>query len=133
LGQTPLFNVAFGVQNAPNRELRLNGLKITSATAAQEEVRFDLTLWIADGAEMMRAGWTYSTDLFEEETIVRMHGHYETLLSSIVARPDAPLDELVMLSEAERSRQSINRSRREADSYSMFKSVKPKTIPLSES
>jgi non-ribosomal peptide synthetase component F len=78
------------------------------------------------------AGWVYSADLFEEETIIRMHRHFETLLFSIVARPDAPLDELETFSEAEKTQQSDSRAARKELNYSRFKSVKPRSIPLSE-
>jgi acyl carrier protein len=130
LRQTPLFNIVFGVQNAPKEEARLNGLRISRIAAGQESAKFDLMLWITEGAETMVANWTYSTDLFEEETIIRMHGHFETLLFSIVAWPDAPLDELEMLSEAERTQLAIQKASREEFNYHRFKSVKPKAISL---
>jgi len=132
LGQMPLFNIAFGVQNAPKGEVRLRGLKIRPASAAQESARFDLTLWISEGPEAMKAGWTYSTDLFEEKTIIELHSHFETLLLSIVARPDAPLDELEMLSDAERARETASRAVRDEYNHSRFKSVTPKTVALRE-
>jgi len=130
--QMPLFNIVFGMQNAPKEEARLSGLKITPLANEQETARFDLTLWITEGAEAMKAAWVYSADLFEEETIIRLHGRFETLLSSVVARPNAPLDELEMLSEAEKVQQATRRSIREESNYSKFKSVKPKAVILQE-
>jgi acyl carrier protein len=92
----------------------------------------DLTLWMIEEAEAMRAEWVYRTDLLEEGAIARMHSHFETLLYSIVTRPNSPLDELEMLSEAERERQAASRSIREEHNYSKFKSVKPRTIAIPE-
>uniref|UniRef100_UPI000B331F2B AMP-binding protein n=1 Tax=Crocosphaera watsonii TaxID=263511 RepID=UPI000B331F2B len=43
----------------------------------------------------------YNTDLFEEETITRMVGHLERLLSAIVANPEQRLSDLPLLSEPE--------------------------------
>jgi non-ribosomal peptide synthetase component F len=131
-GQLPLFNMVFGVLNATQKEIRLNDLKISPVSEVQETARLDLSLWIAESAESLRAGWTYSTDLFEEEAIIRMHGHFEALLSSIVARPDAPLDELEMLSEVERAQQAANKAIREEYASHRFESVKPKAFALSE-
>ena len=91
-----------------------------------------MALWITKGAEAIETGWVYSADLFEEESITRMHSHFETLLSSIVARPDAPLDELETLVEAHRARQAIDLAAREEHSYSRFKSIKPRAIALSD-
>jgi amino acid adenylation domain-containing protein len=132
LGQMPLFNIVFGVFNAPHEEMRLSGLKVSPVTGGDESARLDLSLWITEGAETGRAGWTYSTDLFEEETIVRMHGHFETLLSIIVAQPDVLLDQIEILSEAERIQQSARQIAREEYNYSRFKSVRPRAGALSK-
>jgi acyl carrier protein len=131
-GQARLFNIAFGVQNAPEEETRLPGLKISLVAVEHDVAGADLALWITKGAEAIETGWVYSADLFEEESITRMHSHFETLLSSIVARPDAPLDELETLDEAERARQAIDLAAREEHSYSRFKSIKPRAIALSD-
>jgi amino acid adenylation domain-containing protein len=130
--QMPLFNIVFGMQNAPKEEARLSGLNITPVANEQETARFDLTLWITEGAETMKAAWVYSSDLFEEETIVRLHGQFEALLTNVVARPNARLDELETLSEAEKAQQATRRSIREESNYSKFKSVKPKAVILPE-
>jgi len=132
LGQMPLFNIVFGVFNAPQEEMRLSGLKVSSVAGEDESARLDLSLWITEGAGTVRAVWTYSTDLFEEETIVRMHRHFETLLSIVVAQPDVPLDQIEILSEAERIQQSASRIAREEYNYSRFKNVKPRAVALSE-
>lgn len=132
VGQTPLFNVVFGVQNAPRGEGRLTGLKLRPLAGGPESAKFDLSLWIIEVAEAIGAQWTYSADLFEEETIVRLHEHFATLLASIMARPDALLDELEMFSETERQQAAANRSTRQEYTYSRFKGVKPRALVLSE-
>jgi non-ribosomal peptide synthetase component F len=132
LRQMPLFNIAFGMQKAPIEKLLLSRLKIRPMAGGHDAARIDLSLWITESAEAMWARWNYSTDLFEEEAIVRMHGHFETLLSNIIARPDAPLDKLEMLSESEKTQQTIRRTNRKEYNYSRFKSVKPRAVALSE-
>ena len=132
LGQMPLFNIAFGIQNAPRAEAHLTGLKIRPLGTGQESARLELTLWVTEHPEALEAWWIYSTDRFEEETIIRLHHHFRTLLSSLVARPDAPLDELEIFSEAERSQQAADQINRKEDSYQRFKSVKPQAVSLSK-
>jgi hypothetical protein len=117
-GQTPLFNIVFAMQNEDRAEQQLAGV--------------DLALSIFTGAETMRATWIYSADLFKKEAILHMHSHFETLLSSVVARPDASLDELEMSSEAERAQRAIDRAVRKENHYSRFKNVKPKRVILPE-
>lgn len=132
LGQMPLFNIVFGVQNALEAGTHLTGLNISPVMVGEEPARNELMLQITEGAEALRAGWTYNTDLFEEQTIVRLHGHFETLLSNIVARPDARLDEIEMLSEAEKTQHANKRLIHEKYKYNRFKSVKPQAVTLSK-
>jgi amino acid adenylation domain-containing protein len=136
VGRTPLYNVVFGLHKGRKEEgageSQPNGINISSLGVERESAKVDLMLWITEEQEAMWASWVYSANLFEEETIIRMHGHFETLLFSIAARPDAPIDELEILTESERSRQAINQAARREFNYSRFKSVKPRAIPLSE-
>ncbi|HKX32481.1 MAG TPA: condensation domain-containing protein, partial [Blastocatellia bacterium] len=101
IGQMPLFKIAFGVQNAPGEDLKLEGLKITQLAAEHEGARFDLAIWVIEDSEGMQVSWIYSQDLFEEETVARMHRHFETLLFGIVDRPEARLTNLDLSSQTE--------------------------------
>lgn len=136
VGRTPLYNVVFGLHNSRKDdeivESQPNGINIGSLGVERGSAKVDLMLWITEEQEAMWASWVYSADLFEEATIIRMQGHFETLLSSIVDRPDAPIDELEIRTESERSQQSINLAARRELNYSRFKSVKPRSIPLSK-
>ena len=102
LSHTPLFQVAFGVQNAPVRGLELPGLKLSPMSFNNEVARYDLTLWMLEGEDGLTASWTYSTDLFDASTVTRMNSHYETLLRAVVEQPEARLDALNMLTDSER-------------------------------
>jgi non-ribosomal peptide synthetase component F len=63
--------------------------------------RFDLEfhLWVVP--EGLAGPLVYNTDLFERATIVRMLGHFQTLLEAIAANPDARLADLPLLSKEE--------------------------------
>ena len=50
----------------------------------------------------MEGSLGYAADLFEAATITRLIGHFQTLLEGIVARPEARLSELPLLTETER-------------------------------
>jgi surfactin family lipopeptide synthetase A len=54
-----------------------------------------------DSEDGLRASLQYNTDLFEEETIVRMLGHFRVLLEAIVARPHYRISDFALLTEAE--------------------------------
>jgi len=129
--QAPIFQVAFGLRNAPKEAEELPGLAFEPMPLREESARFDLTLWMAEGSQGLNAIWTYRTDLFEDATIERMNGHLQTLLQSVVDCPEAGLDTLEMYSEIEKERRTREeRAVREA-SYQKFKSIKPKTVKRS--
>jgi len=52
----------------------------------------------------LRGLFLYNTDLFDQATIERMSEHLRTLLAAIVAAPQAPLDALPLLTDADRAR-----------------------------
>jgi non-ribosomal peptide synthetase component F len=126
--QAPLFNITFGVQNTPRQDQKLRGVRIRSVDMEQEKARFDLTLWVTENAECLQAHWTYRKDLFEEEAILRMHGHFESLL---VNRPDARLTTLIASSRAESRLNRKEQSNREESDVIKLLSVKRKGIDFS--
>jgi len=111
LSQNPLFQVVFALQNAPMEALELPGLILNPLPFNTETTRFDLEfhLWERSGnglwgerSQGISGFVVYSTDLFDEATINRMLGHFQTLLEAIVANPEQRLADLPLLSEAER-------------------------------
>jgi amino acid adenylation domain-containing protein len=99
-----LFQVMLALQNAPKTPLALTGLRVRPVDIEGETVKFDLTLSMEEGAGPLKATLGYSTDLFEQATISRMLGHFQTLLQGIVANPEQRISELPILTEAERRR-----------------------------
>jgi amino acid adenylation domain-containing protein len=63
---------------------------------------FDLNLNFAVTGETISLGAYYSTELFDETTVARWLGHFETLLRGIGASPAKPLGDLPLLSAEER-------------------------------
>jgi amino acid adenylation domain-containing protein len=111
LGRNPLFQVAFALQNAPMQRLELPGLTLEPAPLESGSTRFDLEIHLWEPAHGLRSLWqsqeglsgfiSYSTDLFERDRISRLIGHFQTLLESIVANPDARLSDLPLLTTVE--------------------------------
>jgi hypothetical protein len=102
LSYTPLFQVAFVLQNASTQpelqtsDLRMSGLQVEGTTA-----KFDLTLTLVETAGGITAGIEYNVNLFDEATIVRMSEHFRILLEQSVSTPDKAIRALPMLTQAE--------------------------------
>ena len=97
----PLAQVTF-VLNAIEGPLALAGLEAARVTGARLTTKFDLGLYAVEVRDGLRLSIEYSTDLFDEATIVRMLSHFETLLGSAVAEPARPVSQLRLLEDAER-------------------------------
>ncbi len=102
--RTPIFQVMFVLQNAPLPIPNSPDLKLSPVEAISGTAKFDLTLNASETEQGLKVTIEYSTDLFEEATIDRMLGHFQTLLEGIVANPDQSIGTLPMLSEEERRR-----------------------------
>jgi len=101
--RTPLFQVMFALQNAPQSPLRAPDLSLSPLALGSETSKFDLTLFAADVAEGLRLTMEYSTDLFDAATVDRMLAHYGLLLEAIAADPERRIVDLpwMMVSEQE--------------------------------
>ena len=115
LSYTPLFQVLLVFQNAHTAD-GIPGVEQKYLTVDTGTSKLDLTLAIfprGDGG--LDAMFEYSTDLFDDETIARMIGHFEQLLESIVARPDQRISALPILTRAERQQLVVAWNRTERD------------------
>ncbi|NEO77192.1 non-ribosomal peptide synthetase [Moorena sp. SIO4G3] len=101
LSYSPLFQVMFVLQNIPIKSLQLDDLTWEQLSLETSTSRFDLTLIMEETETGLVANWEYNTDLFDNQTIVRMAGHFQTLLEAVVANPEQKVDRLPLLTAAE--------------------------------
>ncbi|MEG3936130.1 amino acid adenylation domain-containing protein [Microcoleus sp. B13-B4] len=99
--RTPLFQVMFVLQNTPTSALELPGLTVNSLKIKNGTAKFDLTLFMIETAQGLRASLEYNTALFNSATITRMLGNFQTLLEGIVANCQQRLSDLPLLTAAE--------------------------------
>jgi amino acid adenylation domain-containing protein/non-ribosomal peptide synthase protein (TIGR01720 family) len=102
LSHSPLFQVAFALNNAPIKPLVLPGLSITPLEVDTRSAKFDLTLLIQERDSELIGMLEYNTDLFDQSTIARMASHFHNLLRSITVEAAQSVATLPLLSEAER-------------------------------
>src|SRR4028119_1940215 len=134
LNQNPLFQVAFALQNAPGNRLELPELTLSPQQLDVGTARFDLEfhlwerspnssgsnqspsnkLWV-DSSLGISGMVIYSADLFDEATISRLIGYFQTLLESIVANPEQRIANLQYLSAQERDRLLVECNNTQAD------------------
>ncbi|MGG6293706.1 amino acid adenylation domain-containing protein [Leptolyngbya sp. AN02str] len=101
LNQNPLFQTWFSLGNAPMPRLELPDLVITPLEAQTRTAKFDLSLDMTEQSGSLMGRVEYRTDLFDAAAIARLRGHFEQLLTEIVANPDRRLADFSLLTPAE--------------------------------
>jgi len=102
LSLTPLFQVAFALQNVPLPEMGLPGVSVRQVGVESGTAKFDLTLFLSETEHGLTGTFEYNTNLFDRATVRRMAHHLERLLEAAVADPQQRLSRLPMLAEDER-------------------------------
>ena len=102
LSHNPLFQIAFGLQNADTGTF--TGSDGRPSHAGGGTSKFDLTLSVAETAHGLDAAFEYNTELFDARTIATLARHYEIVLERAVTDPARPIGELLVLEGAERQR-----------------------------
>jgi amino acid adenylation domain-containing protein/non-ribosomal peptide synthase protein (TIGR01720 family) len=105
LSINPLFQVMFSLQPAPADALNLAGLVGHPLALKHSTSLFDLSMNLYEMQDGILGGVEYDCDLFENETIERIIGHYQQILAGMVARPEQRLSHLPLLTEVEREQQ----------------------------
>ena len=102
MSRNPLFQVMFQMENTPKEELPLPGLVLSPVEVERVTTQFDLSFDVMENEEGLVVVAEYSTDLFNEATISSMLRRWRILLEGIIANPETRLDELPLVTDAER-------------------------------
>ncbi|MGW8443542.1 non-ribosomal peptide synthase/polyketide synthase [Paenibacillus sp. S33] len=102
LSRNPLFDTMFSLQKHESLDLTLEGLQWSLFDIEEKTAKFDLSLDIVEFDNVLVCKIEYATSLFRQETIVRLAGHYEQLLASILAQPGARISDLDILTDSEK-------------------------------
>jgi amino acid adenylation domain-containing protein len=104
--RTPLFQALLVLQNFPPTRADLSpGVRLASLPVGTEKADYELALWLGEGPDGLGGALEYSTDLFDEATIVRFAAHLRTLLEAAVGDPGRNIWTLPLIGEAEQARQ----------------------------
>jgi amino acid adenylation domain-containing protein/non-ribosomal peptide synthase protein (TIGR01720 family) len=122
LSHTPLFQVMFVLQNAPQSNMELPDLTWESLEIVAHTTKFDLTLLIEETETELKANWEYNTDLFNSDTIARMSAHFQTLLAGIITNPQQSIAQLPLLTTKEQQQLLVEWNGTQAE-YSLDKSI----------
>ncbi len=131
LGRNPLVQVLIVMQNQPIQEPTFPGLTLTPFEIDRETPRFDLVLFLAEREERLVGTWLYSTDVFDAGTIARTATDYETVLRTVVERPDVRLDQMEWRTKAEKVRHAMDKRERQESQLAKLRGTRRRSVDFS--
>lgn len=115
----PLFQVWFVLQNVQIEREEFRGLSMESIALDNATTRHDLQLTLWESARGLEGAFTYSTDLFDAETIAGIAEQFKTLVGLAAEQPDIKLsalrtamNEKLSVATEEFNRQKLKSARR---------------------
>ncbi|OYV21526.1 MAG: amino acid adenylation domain-containing protein [Methylococcaceae bacterium NSP1-2] len=88
MSRNPLFQVLLVLQPADQQDVDLTGLTVNKLSIPHDSAKFDLAISLREQADGLTGTIEYNTDLFTSDTIARLAGHFQTLLTAVVAHPN---------------------------------------------
>ncbi|HKH43621.1 MAG TPA: amino acid adenylation domain-containing protein, partial [Thermoanaerobaculia bacterium] len=101
-GHNPLFQTMLALQNVPRPAVSLPDLNLLPVDVEVRTAPFDLTLAVSTEEGRLHVSWIWALDLFDAPTVARFAGRFRTLLAAAAAEPERPIEDLPLLSTAER-------------------------------
>jgi amino acid adenylation domain-containing protein len=99
----PLFQVLFNYLTGFPNEIELPGSTLQLIKGERIASQVDLTLTVNDYRQELDCVFEYNTDLFGEETIARMSGHFMTILGAIAENENLNIKAIPILTETEQN------------------------------
>jgi non-ribosomal peptide synthetase component F len=101
------------------------GLDLESFPLDRRAASLDLVMLIIETSTALSVSLRYNSDLFDPSTIVRIGGHFESVLRNVVADNDLKLNGLkAILAEADRQQLIGLREERRNANLQMLKNIK---------
>jgi acyl transferase domain-containing protein len=101
--RTEWFQTMFILQSTPQPKLSLPDLDFSLLTVHGNSAKCDLSLWLIETPQGLRAEWEYNCNLFEAATLARMAEQYQQILVAMTQNLQQPLGQLMQLSASERT------------------------------
>jgi amino acid adenylation domain-containing protein len=120
LSYSPVFQIMMVLQNTEQGELKLPGLTLMPQKMNQDVSQFDLSLDMEEGDDGLTIRWSYSTDLFKEDTVMRLAKSFNVLMASVLSDENQKLSSLEILSKSDQEKLLVTAS---DDKISPFNSV----------
>lgn len=97
----PLFDVGFVFLSMGFPKVQLDDIEIIPHAFDHKIAHMDIMLEAVENNDGISLNWEYRTSLYKSETIERLAGHYNIILTELMEHPDIPLKDVRILSDEE--------------------------------
>ncbi len=99
MNYNPLFQAMLALQNVPrgNLDMKSKNLDVKFLDTFSGSVKFDIWISLTQFDRSISGDIQYSTDLFNEDTMLRFWAHFQNLLKVVINYPEQHIDELEFL------------------------------------
>lgn len=104
LSHSPVFQVAFALQNAGNAAPGLPGVSISDLNVHNGTAKYDLTFFAGEKGDVIAGTIEYNTDIFDAVTIQRFISHYQQIAETVCRFPDTTVGDIQLMNAVEMQR-----------------------------
>jgi amino acid adenylation domain-containing protein len=104
VSRSPLFDVSVNLTNIDPEEFRLGEVRVSPYDSEFSAAKVDLSFDFSEAQDKLQCSIIYSSDLFREEKIRNLAGHFTELVRCVLAGSEQPISRLNILTGAERKR-----------------------------
>jgi amino acid adenylation domain-containing protein len=117
LSYSPFFQVKLDWRDreAQLQFVGLPGIEVEPLLSQTQTSTVDFSVFLSDAGDDISMEIEYNTDIFDEERIARMAGHYFTLLEAAAAHPEGKISSLPLLTAPEREELVVGFNRTQVD------------------
>ena len=117
LSYSPLFQVMLDWRDrdAQFQFVGLPGIEVQPLLSHSHTSKVDFTVFLSDTGDDISMEIEYNSDIFDEQRILRMAGHYFTLLEAAAVDPERKISSLPLLTAPEREELVVGFNRTQVD------------------
>lgn len=99
LAYNPIVQLCFNMQKSNSNTLDMPNLILEKIEFDEKRTVYEIDVHLVETEQGIALNWYYNTDLFSDETIKNLAGHYQTLLHNLCIDSTTPIHDIELISE----------------------------------